>query len=243
MRAGMLRCPNCGAGAAPESARCSYCNVRLQTVACPSCFGMMFVGAEHCSHCGAAAARSRDGARPAGESECPRCRPLKLGVTAVGEAIVEECARCGGLWLDAKSFQKIVDDREHQAAYVGLGAPSAVPHASVPEQRVRYVPCPVCKKIMNRVNFARCSGVIVDVCKGHGVWFDADELRQIVEFVRAGGLDASRAREREALEVERKRLEHARADAASSTGGAAHLDHEWRPAIHAAGDLLDWLLS
>ncbi len=203
--------------------------------------GMIFAGAPHCSHCGAEAARA---AVAAGQSECPRCRPLRLNVTAVGEALVEDCVRCGGLWLDPKSFQKILDDREHQAAYVGLGAPRAMPHAAVPEGRVRYVPCPRCGKIMNRVNFARCSGVIVDVCKGHGVWFDADELRQIVEFVRAGGLDAARARDREDLETERKRLEHARADADAAHAHAPEPAWPaWRPAVHAASDLLEWLLT
>jgi hypothetical protein len=56
---------------------------------------------------------------------------------------------------------------------------------------------------MNRFNFAHLSGVIVDVCKGHGIWFDADELRRIVEFIRGGGL--VRAREHERLELERER--------------------------------------
>ena len=46
---------------------------------------------------------------------------------------------------------------------------------------------------MNRVNFARCSGVIVDICKQHGTWFDRDELSRIVEFIHGGGLNASRA--------------------------------------------------
>ena len=51
----------------------------------------------------------------------------------------------------------------------------------------------------NRINFAKCSGVIVDVCKGHGTWFDRDELTRIVEFIRGGGLDAARAKERPLL--------------------------------------------
>ena len=35
---------------------------------------------------------------------------------------------------------------------------------------------------MNRVNLARCSGVIVDICRAHGTWFDREELSRIVEF-------------------------------------------------------------
>jgi Zn-finger nucleic acid-binding protein len=57
---------------------------------------------------------------------------------------------------------------------------------------------------MNRVNFANFSGVIVDVCRQHGTWFDRDELRRIVEFIRAGGLDKARAREIQNLEADRR---------------------------------------
>ena len=52
------------------------------------------------------------------------------------------------------------------------------------------------------------SGVVVDVCKGHGTWFDRDELQQIIEFIRGGGLDVARAREKQDLEDERQRLRH-----------------------------------
>ena len=56
---------------------------------------------------------------------------------------------------------------------------------------------------MNRVNFAHCSHVIVNVCSEHGTWFDRDELRRIVEFIRAGGLTNARAEEIANLERER----------------------------------------
>jgi Zn-finger nucleic acid-binding protein len=59
---------------------------------------------------------------------------------------------------------------------------------------------------MNRINFARCSGVIVDVCKGHGTWFDREELSRIVEFIRDGGLEAARQKEKEQIQEERQRL-------------------------------------
>jgi Zn-finger nucleic acid-binding protein len=72
-----------------------------------------------------------------------------------------------------------------------------------------YRPCPKCGELMNRFNFANCSGVILDACKPHGVWFDADELRRIVSFIRGGGLDMARSRERHELTLERQRLEKA----------------------------------
>lgn len=52
---------------------------------------------------------------------------------------------------------------------------------------VTYIKCPVCAKLMNRVNFGTKSGVIVDRCKEHGVWLDGGELRHLFEWMKAGG--------------------------------------------------------
>jgi Zn-finger nucleic acid-binding protein len=125
----------------------------------------------------------------------------------LGTSVLEECAECSGLWVDVISFEKICADREQQAAMLGDASPAlshAVEHSA--GTKVRYIPCPQCGQLMNRINFARCSGVVVDVCKGHGTWFDRDELRQIVEFVRGGGLETSRARERAEIEEARRAL-------------------------------------
>ena len=53
---------------------------------------------------------------------------------------------------------------------------------------------------MNRKNFANTSGVIIDTCRAHGVWFDRDELGRIVQFVMRGGLETARRQELERLE-------------------------------------------
>jgi len=112
------------------------------------------------------------------------------------------------VWSDPASFRAICDDRETQAAYLGDGTALSAPAASDPTSSpIVYRPCPVCGELMNRFNFADCSGVILDLCKPHGVWFDPDELRRIVAFIRGGGMDVARARERRKLEEERHRRE------------------------------------
>ncbi len=110
----------------------------------------------------------------------------------VGPAAFLECAACGGVWVDARAFERICSDRDAQAAVLG-GDPGrrVMQHAAT----VRYRPCPVCGRLMNRVNFARISGTVVDVCKGHGTFLDAGELHEIVTFITAGGLDRSRQRQ------------------------------------------------
>ena len=46
---------------------------------------------------------------------------------------------------------------------------------------------------MHRRNFASISGVMIDVCRKHGVWLDHSELERILAFVREGGLDRARS--------------------------------------------------
>lgn len=163
---------------------------------------------------------------------------LRLGTTAV-----RECERCLGLWVDVTSLEKICADREQQAAVLGAASPAPTNQVQVID-KVRYVPCPECQQLMNRVNFARCSGVVVDICKGHGSWFDREELSRIVEFIRAGGLDAARAKEKAALEEERRQLENLKSREQSvSVLGFGESDDERRTGIASAGGLLKHLLG
>lgn len=243
----MLKCPNCGAAAAPNDVRCGYCGVALQTVACPSCLGMMFVGEKYCPHCGARAFDSAGaGAAASGPHACPRCHAV-LTVTAIGSAFLEECGGCGGVWVDAASFQQICQSREQQAAYVGAGSPLPAPSLGAADhhsEAVSYVRCPICAQVMNRMNFARHSGVVVDVCKRHGTWFDRDELRQIVEFIRGGGLDAAREKDRADLEIEKQRLRDRELAADRSAAPVVVADErDYGGVVAAAGGLLRWLVG
>ena len=189
-----LNCPNCGAPAAPDATQCGYCGSRLAVVACPSCFGSMFVGAQFCPHCGTKIA-APDSVE--GESlKCPGCsgdmHPVKLGATPM-----HQCDQCGSAWLAPADFAALCGDREARGTVMtslGAGGVAATPPDA---GKIRYVHCAVCNKIMNRVNFGKSSGVIVDVCKNHGVWFERDELRGVLQFVANGGIDRMRASEAE----------------------------------------------
>jgi len=130
----------------------------------------------------------------------------------IGNTNLLECPTCEGIWANTESLQRICADREQQAAVLGVAR--SLPTDTGKLEPIRYVPCPLCKKLMNRVAFAHCSRVVVDVCKAHGTWFDKDELRRIVEFIRAGGLEAARADEMEALERKRQELKAAQTAAA-----------------------------
>lgn len=175
----------------------------------------MFAGSRFCARCGAEAAR--EAVENATPMSCPRCaeplEALRLGTTTL-----RECAACGGLWVDPATLQTLSDSREQQAA-VASALAAHVPTRDTAPDTVRYIRCPQCAKVMNRVNFARSSGVIMDVCKVHGIWLDRGELRRVVGFVERGGLAAAREHERQQLARERQQLKAARA-AGGTPGGA-----------------------
>lgn len=206
MPAEVLKCPMCGASASTDSTKCDHCGARLATVACPSCFGMMFIGQKFCPHCGARADRVE--ADEATSYKCPRCR-IRLTEVKLGNMQLFECSQCEGIWADKVSLNEICQDRERQAAVLGMPSDLKTDLIGQMEKNIRYVPCPVCQRLMNRVNFAKCSHVVVDVCAQHGTWFDRDELRQIVEFIRAGGLDMARQKEIADLEEQRRSMKAA----------------------------------
>jgi Zn-finger nucleic acid-binding protein len=244
MKPESLNCPMCGAAVSTDATQCLYCTARLATIACPTCFGMMFTGSRHCPRCGAEAARTEAAADETVKRLCPRCR-IEMESVVVGAANLRECVRCGGLWVDAASFQKICADREQQSAVLGAASPlTERAQAVAAGGRVQYVPCPVCGQLMNRANFARCSGVVVDVCKGHGTWFDRDELQQIVEFIQRGGLDAARAREKQQLSDEWQRLRQEQLELDRNRSAASsplQMNTDRQSIVAAAGELLKLL--
>ena len=131
-----------------------------------------------------------------------------MKTVTIGTTSLLECSACEGIWVGVDALQQICAEREKQAAVLGMPAP---PDGTVEiEKHIRYIPCPVCHNLMNRVNFAHCSHVIVDLCKAHGTWFDKDELRRTVEFIRAGGLEKSRVQELEQIKAEQRKLAVAR---------------------------------
>jgi Zn-finger nucleic acid-binding protein len=197
--ASSLHCPNCGAAAEPGGGRCPYCHARLTAVSCPSCFAPMFNGTAFCAKCGARRARLE---ADDSQAECPGCRQ-SLSRVEIGSTTVFECAGCDGVWIDAEVFERLVRERDLQSTAM-VKFPARPPATSAAS--IRYRPCPRCGKMMNRVNFGRVSGTVVDVCRGHGTFLDTGELHQIAAFIQAGGLERARQRQIEDLQEERQRL-------------------------------------
>ncbi len=238
--ADMLRCPSCGGPCGSGVRACPHCNVELASVRCPRCFSLHFAGSRFCARCGGAL--ELEPLLDPTEAPCPRCS-MPLSFTS-GAAPpdgshegypLHECLACGGLFLSQGTLEAIVR-RESSLAHAWVHAP----RASSPESRahgpVRYVKCPMCHDLMNRVNFGKRSGVIVEVCKPHGVWFDKGELTRAIEFVADGGLVATKSREEELAREDQRR-----AYVASQVGTSDALKDEVDRGGSHGGTLLDVL--
>jgi Zn-finger nucleic acid-binding protein len=201
LQAGLLACPHCGAGVSPSSPRCEHCSSELLVKGCPRCLSRVFHGYKHCPDCGgeldvAAIGEVQDRA-------CPRCA-VAMRARLIGDVVVDECGTCFGLFLDSVAIKRVVEDRHQTRADVLLGELPRQPVKAEPmRNRPMYVRCPICSTLMNRRLFALGLGVVVDVCRGHGTFFDRGELPEIIDFVMKGGLDIARSKE---LEAERARL-------------------------------------
>lgn len=227
-----LACGQCGAAAAEGARVCVYCRAALFTRHCGACYHANLPDADHCQGCG----------RPLGLAPepmpdtlaCPSCRTPAQAI-ATGEAgDLHACAACGGQFLEHPTLRALLEEHSRVPSF------ERTPRVTIPPASVaiRYLPCPICSTLMNRKNFGDHSGVVVDVCRAHGVWFDAGELPRVLAFVERGGLQEAARREAE------RRREESRAAAEAALGArVSMLAAEYRDYRDDARLLLDALFT
>jgi Zn-finger nucleic acid-binding protein len=233
-----LGCPHCGAGVAATESTCLHCAAELLVKACPRCLSRVFHGHKHCPACGAELAIAATAADTAGAARpCPRCE-TGLHARRVGDLVIDECRGCLGVFLDHVVIKRVIVDRAQARADALLGAlPRVEVHPIPAAGQKMYLRCPVCQVVMNRRLFAAGTGVIIDVCRTHGTFFDVGELPLIIEFVMNGGLDRAQRKEIDRLREAAKR-ELAQAQAAVLPVARLH-----RPPSSHGSALVDFLAS
>ncbi len=203
--AAVVRCSSCGAPRGDGSPACGYCGADFTLheqdldMVCPHCLTRVSHAAKYCHHCGVALLPEAL-ASASTPCPCPACGKVsRLRSRQIGDLAVLECQRCAGFWLAAIVFEHLVEQVLHDPLSQGWRLPLAQRRdgACRPNGNggPRYRKCPICGKLMTRRNYARRSGVIIDFCAQHGVWFDADELARILEWVRLGHLAEVRREE------------------------------------------------
>jgi Zn-finger nucleic acid-binding protein len=189
----MANCSNCSAPLPSNSIICEYCKTRNDTD---------LKGIHRYTTHEIESART-----------CPRCtislRTIDLKIH--GRFLIERCDECLGIFFDPGELEALLEATVSNVFDINRSKLDAINnHMSPANFSVSYIKCPVCSKLMNRVNFGTKSGVIVDRCRDHGVWLDGGELRHLFEWMKAGGKLLGQEREeqlRKESEREKEREE------------------------------------
>ena len=191
---GVHRCSSCGAHVEVGAGQCEYCSSpivtdpRLLSLICPECCARNEDAARFCGACGVGFDPQPIDVK-ASELPCPVCLAL-MPSRALGQFAINECPSCNGIWCAAGSFEALVKKALDSKRSSVTGEIEFVPRArgaNPAGQGVAYRKCPECDAFMQRKNFRKSSGVIIDRCHSHGTWLDADELEQIAGYLLSGG--------------------------------------------------------
>ena len=144
---------------------------------CPKCHHRFNKVLPYCPYCGQAN-NTRDTSLN-NKALCPRCN-IPLEMTHLRDNELNICPACHGMWLDTLEFKHLTSERD---VYKDDTVPKTFQKRAISENEIKYLPCPRCKNLMIKRNFKKISGVIIDLCRLHGVWLDPGELEQIRSFV------------------------------------------------------------
>ncbi len=166
----MARCNSCSAPLAADTNRCVYCGTRNDV----DLHGKQEYFIHH-QHSGRI---------------CPVCdKELQtIALTVHGALYVERCDNCYGLFFDPGELDVFLQNSVSAVYEINLKHIGNINRDRYgKQQKIRYLKCPQCRQLMNRVNYGHRSGVVIDRCRKHGVWLDSGEITHLLEWRKAGG--------------------------------------------------------
>lgn len=175
---------------------------------------------------------------PHSERICPNChRALQtIDLNVDDNFYIERCEHCLSLFFDPGELQGILTKSVSNVFEIDHRLIERINNARYRQKsKVRYVKCPVCQKLMNRINFAARSGVVVDRCLSHGIWLDAGELRHLLEWRKAGG----QMHHEHVDKLRRKKKQNQRTHTNNSYRIRSSTGHKKQSQLADNGDLID----
>ena len=124
---------------------------------------------------------------------CPRCQ-LAMKDVLHEDIEVDKCERCQGVWVEHADEKTVLQIKPETFTMDELNQLRSHYEPLGKKEPVCYIPCPICKQLMQRKNWGSHSGVIVDKCRDHGTWYDKGEIEKIQEFITAGGVEYEKMR-------------------------------------------------
>ncbi len=112
--------------------------------------------------------------------DCPVCKNEPMIVLELNEVEIDYCLSCKGIWLDAGELELLLESSMETQDFLN----SFTIDDQTTEKKLK---CTICNKKMEKILVAGDKKVRIDKCKfNHGIWFDADELEDILEMGSLG---------------------------------------------------------
>lgn len=165
----MPNCKSCSAPLAANINRCQYCGVRNDVDL-------------HGKHQYSITTKLS-------ERICPQC-DIELQTISLNlnePFFIERCKSCYGLFFDPGEIEILLKSSVSNVFDINLQHIDNINKDRYQKNKIKYVECPVCRILMNRVNYKHRSGVIIDQCSKHGIWLDNGEITHLMEWKKAGG--------------------------------------------------------
>ena len=163
---------------------------------CVSCSAPLPAGSDKCSYCGTVNDIDLQGIhrytteKPDSDRICPTCNePMKtIDLKIDGKFFIERCDECMGIFFDPGELEALLQKKVANVFAIDYKRLEAL-KVDLYKNRsaVQYRKCPVCRQIMQRLNYKEYSGIIVDRCRNHGIWLDGGELKNLMLWKKAGG--------------------------------------------------------
>ncbi len=248
--AAVVRCSSCGGARGKElEPYCRYCGSSftlherdLNTI-CPRCMTRISSKAKFCHSC-ATPIVGDSGTFEKTKLPCPNCKNKYLHSRQMYDNSsfnLKECSHCAGIWISSDVFHYL-EQKAQRESVSGLFEGILETRLQVNNQVVGnfYRNCPSCEVLMNRKNYAKSSGVVTDVCRKHGIWFDMGELDKILSFIRSGKL--LKHQERAA-----RKAKHATSEKKSAPLQNTNFSHNTVYDLDSSGDffaeIIDWIVD
>lgn len=111
--------------------------------------------------------------------ECPACKG-DLIILEFNQIEIDHCPNCSGIWLDAGELELLTGSTLHSELIKQFRVSEGA------KEKNRN--CPICRKNMKKYYFESSEKLIIDICENeHGIWFDNNELMQVISTVESDG--------------------------------------------------------
>ena len=180
---------------------------------CSSCSAPLAANTQYCHYCGVRNDVDLRGkhdyrvVRRESTRMCPECNiHLQTIALAMQPALqIEQCASCFGLFFDPGEVETLLETAVSPVFNINQELLGNINKDRYQKDKpVKYLECPECLNMMNRVVFGHKSGVVIDQCRAHGVWLDGGEISHLLEWKKAGGQILHEKRQTERRQQKRK---------------------------------------